>query len=153
MNKLLNETQRKYAITEKECFSMVYAVEYFRPCLDQEFVIVTDHCALCWLKTKDKLTSKLERWATILQGFNYTVRYKSGKVHKDANCLSRNYLSLPVPELNETNLFAYANIEFGVSYIGELQHYYKGTFSAVFIAVIFTPRIKKKHFKIMKNST
>lgn len=122
MSKLLNETQRKYAITEKECFSMVYAVEYFRPYLEhQEFVIVTDHCALCWLKTKDKLTSKLERWATILQGFNYTVRYKSGKVHKDADCLSRNYLSLPVPELNETNLFAYANIEFGVSYIGQLQ--------------------------------
>ncbi len=43
MSKLLNETQRKYAITEKECFSMVYAVEYFRPYLEhQEFVIVTD---------------------------------------------------------------------------------------------------------------
>ena len=122
MSKLLNDTQRKYSITEKECFSMVYAVEHFRPYLEQqEFVIVTDHCALCWLKTKDKLTPKLERWATTLQGFNYTVRYKSGKVHKDADCLSQNYFSLPVPELNETNLFAYANVEFGVTYVGELQ--------------------------------
>ncbi len=33
------------------------------------------------------------------------------------------------------------------------KHYYMRTFSAVFIAVIFMPKIKNKSFKIKKNST
>ncbi len=34
-----------------------------------------------------------------------------------------------------------------------IRYYYMRTFSAVFIAVIFMPKIKNKSFKIKKNST
>jgi hypothetical protein len=45
------------------------------------------------------------------------------------------------------------NVMLSLSANTNQSNYYKGTFSARFIAVIFTPKIKKKHFKIMKNST
>ena len=61
-SRLMNSCERNYSTTEQECLAMIFALEKFRPYLEgQRFVLVTDHCALCWLKTKKKLPARLAR--------------------------------------------------------------------------------------------
>ena len=98
-SRLLNRAELNYSTTEKECLALVFAIEKFRHYLEgQKFVVVTDHCALCWLKTKtrvkDRLPSRLVRWSLIIAPFDMTIKYKSGKLHKDVDCLSRYPLAI-----------------------------------------------------------
>lgn len=97
-SRTLTPSERNYATTHKECLAMVHAIKQWRYYLyGKHFQVITDHHALCWLmKTKDH-TGQLARWSLILQEFQFTIHYSSGKLHDDADCLSRN----PLPA-NET---------------------------------------------------
>ncbi|CAG8537517.1 6111_t:CDS:2 [Scutellospora calospora] len=64
----LNEHEVNYTITEKECL---------------------DHYALEWLFNKAMLKGRLMRWVLALQTFDFQVRYKPGKLHGNADEISR----------------------------------------------------------------
>ena len=73
-----------------ECCAIIFALEKFKPYLDhRRFTVVTDHCSLCFLKNKRKLPARLIRWTLFLEEFDFEIKYKSGKCHQDADCLSR----------------------------------------------------------------
>jgi hypothetical protein len=57
--------------------------------LGTKFVIVTDHLALKWMAEKKSLNNRLLRWSLHLQGFDYTIKHRNGKLNKDGDALSR----------------------------------------------------------------
>ena len=88
-SRVTNEAERNYGPAESEAAAIIWAVRKLEPYLAGiHFTIVSDHASLKFLDTA-KLRGKLWRWAAILQQFNYTIVYKPGKRHKDADALSR----------------------------------------------------------------
>jgi hypothetical protein len=55
---------------------------------------VTDHAALTYLDQAKSHNPKLARWALRLSNYDYALKYKPGKLHGNADGLSRS-LALP----------------------------------------------------------
>ena len=78
----LNDLQRNYTLTEKECLPMVFAVNKFRHyLLGTTFVIFVDHRALKYLQNKANLSRRVICWMLLFQEFDFEVVVKPGKSH------------------------------------------------------------------------
>lgn len=107
----LKDAELRYSNTDRELAACMYAVAKFEPYLiGIKFTIVTDHSALTFLQSKKQLSAKLTRFAAQLQAFDFRIVYKSGRLNRDADALSR----LPV-NADESNAHA-EEIE------GEVEH-------------------------------
>ncbi|KZS03675.1 Uncharacterized protein APZ42_033546, partial [Daphnia magna] len=86
----LSKAELNYSITEKECLALIWALQKFRGFIwGCKIVIITDHEALCWLRTKKDLAGRLARWSLCLLEYEVEIRYRSGRLHTNADCLSR----------------------------------------------------------------
>jgi hypothetical protein len=93
----LDATQRRWiakdaGTSEIECYGIVWALQKFRPYLDQRhFTLYTDHAALKWLMTKTATSTnpKLSRWISQIQGYEFTVEHIPGCSNGVADGLSR----------------------------------------------------------------
>ena len=89
--KLLPREER-YSTVEKECLAIKLATHAFRVyLLGRPFEIQTDHRSLEWLDRLKEGNARLTRWSLALQPYNYTVRYRAGKINGNADALSRAY--------------------------------------------------------------
>ena len=52
------------------------------------FEVITDNKPLTYVFTKAKLDATGQRWVAALSGYNFTVKYRSGKKNADADGLS-----------------------------------------------------------------
>ena len=85
-----NKAELNYSTIEKEAAAVVFGIKRFRHYLqDKPFVIVSDHRPLQWLKTFKDETGRLGRWSIMLANTNYTVKYRPGRIHENADFLSR----------------------------------------------------------------
>ena len=88
-SKILSGRERKYCTTEKEAFAVIFGVRTFRTyLLGRHFKVITDRSALKWLDSIH-LKGRLERWVMELQEFQFSVEHKPGKLHSNADALSR----------------------------------------------------------------
>lgn len=86
----LNQAERNYSTTERECLAMVFSVKKFRHYLIcNRVVFFVDHMAIKYLVNKAELSGRLARWVLLLEEFDYTVEYKPGRMHLQADHLSR----------------------------------------------------------------
>ena len=85
---------------DKEALAMVYGVRKFHQYLHgRTFQIQTDHKPLTHLSSAISVmvSGRMQRWALILSGYDYTIQYKEGKYMANADSLSRLPLKNPRP--------------------------------------------------------
>ena len=103
-SRLLKGSELNYTITEKECLSVVSALKKFQYIVwGCQINVITDHHALCWLMSKKELSGRLARWAAVVQGENLKILHKSGKLHRDADAMSRYPVAGGDNEVDEFN--------------------------------------------------
>ena len=98
ISRSLLKHEKNYSASELEMLCVVWAVKKFRHLLyGRPFVIITDHCALCYLRSLKNPESKLARWSLSLSEYDFTVQYKKGKKHTNCDSLSRFPVDEPTP--------------------------------------------------------
>ena len=112
-HKLLSPSQRNYCTTQRELLALVYFLDKYQRYLEGSDTLVrVDHSALKWLRRSSSGNSMLQRWSSILEdcgvdapngdllgyleSFRYSVEYRPGVKHGNADALSRR----PVPKRN-----------------------------------------------------
>lgn len=86
----LRKPELNYATVEKEALAVIFAIKSFRHyLLDEPFLVISDHSPLQWLQNQKDNNGRLGRWAIQLASTNYRIQYKPGRVHQNADCLSR----------------------------------------------------------------
>ncbi|XP_071502498.1 uncharacterized protein [Diadema antillarum] len=90
-SKKLNRHQQKYSTVEKECLSVVLAVQHFEAYLNggRDIVVYTDHKPLIFLERFKHKNQRLFRWSLILQLYPLRIVHIAGKDNKLADALSR----------------------------------------------------------------
>ena len=98
-----SSSEKKYSTTDRELLAVFYAVKKFRPYLHgRPFDIITDHHTLCHMLKLQDPSDRICNITMYLQKYDYTIKYKSGKKHTDADSLSRN--PVDEPDENEPEL-------------------------------------------------
>lgn len=68
------------------------AIKHWRHYLaHKEFVLFTDHVALKYLGTQDKISARHASWTAYLQQFTFVIKHQSGKMNKVADALIRRH--------------------------------------------------------------
>jgi hypothetical protein len=98
-SRLLSSAERNYSITEQECLALVWSLQKFKIFVwGTKIKVITDHHALCWLMRKKDLAGRLARWSLQLQDLDIDIIYRSGRLHVDADVLSRHPIGPPEAE-------------------------------------------------------
>ena len=94
-SKSLTPTEHKYSQIEKEALAIIFAVKKFPKMLyGHHFTLITDHKLLisifCSKKGISVYTANcLQRWATMLLDYNFSIKYQAGSKISQADALSR----------------------------------------------------------------
>ncbi|GJP34010.1 hypothetical protein CLOM_g18492, partial [Closterium sp. NIES-68] len=85
----LSPAEQRYTTTEQELLAVVHALRTWRCYLEGvDFVVTTDHCPNTYFSTQTTLTRRQARWAELLSGFTFEIRYRAGATNL-ADPLSR----------------------------------------------------------------
>eukprot|EP00794_Sanderia_malayensis_P005886 gene5886-biopygen4888 len=89
-SRLLKSSEKKYAVLQKEALGIVWSLKHFYPYLyGRRFTVVTDHRPLKWLKTMTAPNNLFARWISEIQAYDFDVFHRPGRLHSNADTLSR----------------------------------------------------------------
>ena len=92
-----NKNQRNYSTIEKECLSLILALQHFEvyvTALSSPLVVYSDHNPLVFLHKLRSKHQRLLRWSLMLQEYNLEIRHIKGKDNLIADCSSRIRITL-----------------------------------------------------------
>ncbi|GFU99202.1 retrovirus-related Pol polyprotein from transposon 17.6 [Trichonephila clavipes] len=90
-SRTLNNAERNYAVTERECLTVIWVLNKFRTYIGPRTVkVITDHAALTRLTQGKNLSRRMIRWVLKLAEFNVEWEHLSGTQNAVADNLSRN---------------------------------------------------------------
>lgn len=113
-SKTLNSSEKNYSQIEKESLAIIFGLSKFHKYLvGRKFTIETDHRPLISIFNPKKeipsmAKARLQRWALLLSGFEYDIKYVKGKGTKLnilADTLSRVPLKVDKPVESTENVF------------------------------------------------
>lgn len=106
ISKSLTVVEKRYCQSEKEALAVVWALERLREyLLGIKFTVVSDYKSLKTIFTKQIVNcARIERWVLRLQGFDFLVKYGSGK-ENIADALSRMSITEAKPFDEETEMY------------------------------------------------
>jgi hypothetical protein len=88
----LNDSRRKYSTYDKEFYTLVRSLEHWNHyLLSKEFILHSDHEALKYLNSQQKLNTRHAKWSEFLQAYSFSIKHKAGKLNQVADALSRRY--------------------------------------------------------------
>ena len=94
-SRTLTKAEQNYSQLEKEALAIVFGVRHFHQYLcGKRFILETDHKPLTYLLGPKRgipvlAASRLQRWAILLAGYEYDIKYRTTKQNANADCLSR----------------------------------------------------------------
>ncbi|XP_026022288.1 uncharacterized protein LOC113021785 [Astatotilapia calliptera] len=86
----LSRTEQNYCTTRRELLAVVDFTSHFRQyLLGRPFKVRTDHSSLRWLTKMKEPEGQLARWLEKLAEYNFEIIHRPGRVHTNADSLSR----------------------------------------------------------------
>ena len=86
----LNPAQQNYCTTKRELNAVVYFLQHFKQyLLGRRFILRSDHAPLRWLCNFGEPEGILARWMSIIGPFDFEMQYRPGRLHSNADSLSR----------------------------------------------------------------
>ncbi len=89
-SRTLNRAERNYCVTDRELLAVRVFIEYYKHyLLGRHSTVRSDHQALRWLFTLREPKDRVARWIEILSAYDFSVEYRPGIRHGNADALSR----------------------------------------------------------------
>ena len=86
----LSKPERRYCVTRRELLAVVEFTSEYRPYLvGRRFVLRTDHGSLTWLRNFRDPDGQIARWLERLQELDFDTVHRRGRIHTNADALSR----------------------------------------------------------------
>ncbi len=94
--KQLTQTEKKWAVIEKEFYAIIHAIKSFKHYLyGSKITIRSDHAPLAHImKSRKDPGGRLGRWSLLMQEYDADITYRPGKKNGNADGISR----IPPPE-------------------------------------------------------
>ena len=88
--KKLCQAEKNYSSNKGELLAAVFFIRYWKYYLSHRpFILRTDHEALKWIRSIEEPKNMILRWLTTLSNHDFTVQFRKGKQHGNADALSR----------------------------------------------------------------
>ena len=88
--KKLNEAEKNYSSHKGELLAAIFFIRHWKYYLGyRPFVLRTDHEALKWIRGIEEPKGMILRWLETLANHEFTVEFRAGKKHGNADSLSR----------------------------------------------------------------
>lgn len=89
-SRTLTKSERNYCVTRKELLAVIDTFKKFHSYLyGRRFVLRSDHSSLRWLLNFKNPEGQMARWLEKLQMYDFESQHRSGKLHGNADALSR----------------------------------------------------------------